>query len=41
MEPIDSVTLVYCDGTVASVKEDLEIPEGQILTWTLTPWFIK
>ncbi len=29
--------LVYCDGTVASTQEDLEVPEGQNMTWTLTP----
>lgn len=29
--------LVYCDGTVASIQEDIEVPEGQNMTWTLTP----
>ncbi len=29
--------LVYCDGTLASIEEDLEVPEGQNMTWTLTP----
>ncbi len=29
--------LVYCDGTVASTQEDVEVPEGQNMTWTLTP----
>lgn len=41
IEPIEpgvfDFKLVYCDGTVASVKEDLEVPEGQNMTWTLTP----
>jgi hypothetical protein len=29
--------LVYCDGTLASLKEAIEIPEDQNMTWTLTP----
>jgi hypothetical protein len=41
IEPLESGTfdfkLVYCDGTVASVMEDLEVPEGQSMEWTLTP----
>lgn len=41
IEPLESgifdFKLVYCDGTVASVKEDLEVPEGQSMEWTLTP----
>jgi hypothetical protein len=41
IEPLETgvfdFMLVYCDGTVASTQMDLEIPEGQSLTWTLTP----
>lgn len=38
LEPgIFDFKLVYCDGTVASVQEDLEVPEGQNMEWTLTP----
>lgn len=29
--------LVYCDGTIAGIEEDLEVPERQDMTWTLTP----
>ncbi len=41
IEPLETgvfdFKLVYCDGTLASTQMDLEIPEGQSLTWTLTP----
>jgi hypothetical protein len=38
IEPgVYDLKLVYCDGTIASMEENLEIPEGQNMTWTLTP----
>ncbi len=41
IEPIESgvfdFKLVYCDGTIASTLEDLEVPEGQSMEWKLTP----
>jgi len=41
IEPIEAgvydMRLIYCDGTLASQMDDLEIPEGQTMTWTLTP----
>jgi hypothetical protein len=41
IEPLKSglfdFKLVYCDGTLASTLDDVDVPEDQDMTWTLTP----